>query len=114
MSDIKVRTIFIFKEYLSDYFKKQSLKVKEKIILTFWLIEQIEHVPEEFLKHLEGTDDLYEIKIKQGGNSFRILCFFNKGRFIVIGNGFQKKSQKTPKNEISKAYKIREEYEKEK
>ena len=114
MSDIKVRTIIIFKDYFSDFYKKQSLKVKEKIIWTFRLIEQIEHVPEEYLKHLEGTDSLYEIKIKQGSSSFRILCFFDKGRLIVVGNGFQKKSQKTPKNEIAKAYKIREEYEKEK
>lgn len=114
MSDLRFRTIIIFKEYFSDFYKKQSLKVKEKIIWTFRLIEQIEHVPEEYLKHLEGTEGLYEIKIKLGSNAFRIICFFDKGKLIIVGNGFQKKSQKTPKNEIVKALKIREEYEKEK
>jgi phage-related protein len=87
--------------------------VKEKIIWTFKLIEQIEQVPEEYFKHLEGTNGLYEIRIKLGSNIFRILSFFDKGKIIVIGNGFQKKSRKTPKSEILKAYKIKDEYEKE-
>ena len=113
MSNSKVRTIYIFKDYFPDFYNKQSQKVKEKIIWTFKLIEQIEKVPEEYFKHLEGTNGLYEIRIKLGSNIFRILSFFDKGKIIVIGNGFQKKSRKTPKSEILKAYKIKDEYEKE-
>lgn len=114
MSEVKFRTIVIFKEYFTKFYDKQSIKVKEKIIWTFRLIEQIENVPEEYLKHLEGTDGLFEIRVKLGTNAYRILCFFDKGKIIVIGNGFIKKSQRTPKNEIAKGYKIRDEYEKEK
>jgi phage-related protein len=63
---------------------------------------------------LTGTDGLYEIRVKQGSDIFRIFCFFDEGKLIVLANGFQKKSQKTPKSEIEKALKIKKEYEQEK
>jgi phage-related protein len=48
--------------------------------------------------------------VKQGSDIFRIFCFFDKGKLIVLANGFQKKMQKTPRKEIDKALKIKEEY----
>ncbi len=77
------------------------------------LIEQLEKIPETYLKHLENTDGLYEIRVKQGSDIFRIFCFFDKGKLIVLANGFHKKEQKTPKKEIEKALKIKKEYENE-
>ena len=59
-------------------------------------------------------ESLFEIRIQQGGDIFRIFCFFDKGQLIVLANGFQKKTQKTPKSEIEKALKIKKEYETEK
>jgi len=53
---------------------------------------------------------LYELRVEVGTNIYRILTFFDKGNLVVLGNAFQKKTQKTPKNEIEKALKIREEY----
>ena len=88
--------------------------MKDKIIWTFELIEELQIVPETYLKHIENTPGLYEIRVHQGSDIFRIFCFFNQGKLVVIINGFQKKSQKTPKQEIEKALKIKEEYENEK
>jgi phage-related protein len=106
----KVRTIIIYKDYFTDFFVKQRQKVKDKIVWTFDLIEELHRVPETYLKHLESTDALYEIRIQLGSDIFRIFCFFDQGQLIVLANGFQKKTQKTPKKEIEKALKIREEY----
>jgi phage-related protein len=114
MSDQKVRTVFLFKDYFTDFYKKQNQKIKDKIIWTFKLIETIQKVPEDYLKHMEGTDGLYEIRVKQGSDIFRIFCFFDEGKLVVLANGFQKKTQKTPRSEIEKALKIKTEYEKEK
>jgi len=114
MSDEKIRTVFLYKDYFTDFYNKQKQKVKDKIIWTFRLIERIKQVPEDYLKHLEGTEGLYEIRIQQGSDIFRIFCFFDEGRLVVLANGFQKKTQKTPKSEIEKALKIKSEYEKEK
>lgn len=63
---------------------------------------------------MEGTDGLYEIRIQLGNDIFRIFCFFDQGKLIIITNGFQKKTQKTPKQEIEKALKIKQDYENEK
>ena len=63
------------------------------------------------MKYIENTDGLYEIRIQQGNHIFRLFCFFDKGKLIVIANGFQKKTQKTPKKEIEKALQIKAEYE---
>ena len=74
----------------------------------------MERIPERYLKHIENTDGLFEIRIQQGSDIFRIFCFFDEGQLVVLANGFQKKTQKTPKNEIEKAIKIKNEYENEK
>jgi phage-related protein len=110
----KIRTIVFYKEYFQEFFSAQKDKVKDKIIWTLTLIEEIERVSEHFLKYLEGTDGLYEIRIQLGNDIFRIFCFFDAGKLIIITNGFQKKTQKTPKQEIEKALKIKQDYENEK
>lgn len=111
MKNEKIRQIFLYKDYFADFYKKQKQKVKEKILWTFRLIETMPQVPVEYLKHIEGTEGLYEIRIQLGSDIFRIFCFFDKGNLIVLANGFQKKTRKTPKQEIAKALKIKEEYE---
>ncbi len=88
--------------------------MKDKIIWTLEVIEDIQRVPETYLKHIENTGGLYEIRVQVGSDIFRIFCFFDKGKLVVLANGFQKKSQKTPSQEIEKAIKIKEEYENEK
>jgi phage-related protein len=110
----KVRNIVTYKNYFEEFFIKQKSKVRDKIIWTFDLIEELPRVPETYLKHLENTDGLYEIRIKFGSDIYRIFCFFDNGKLVVLANGFQKKTQKTPKQEIEMALKIKEEYENEK
>jgi phage-related protein len=110
----RYRTIIFYKNYFEDFFVNQSIKVKNKIIWTFDLIEELPRVPEMYLKHIENAGDLYEIRVQFSSDSFRIFCFFDEGKLIVVTNGFQKKSQKTPNQEIEKALKIKKEYEREK
>lgn len=110
----KYRTIVFYKDYFQEFFVLQRDKVKDKIIWTFELIEEFQKVPETYLKHIENTDGLFEIRVQQGSDIFRIFCFFDQGQLVVIANGFQKKKQKTPKKEIERAIKIKEEYEAEK
>ena len=110
----KTRTITFYKDYFEEFFVKQREKVRTKIIWTFDLIEEVDKVPETYLKHIESTDGLYEIRIQQSSDIFRIFCFFDKGKIVVLANAFQKKTQKTPKKEIEKALKIMEEYKNEK
>lgn len=110
----KVRTVITYKGYFEEFFIKQKSKVQDKIIWTLDLIEELPRVPETYLKHLENTDGLYEIRVKLGSDIYRIFCFFDEGKLVVLANGFQKKTQKTPKQEIVIALKIKEEYESEK
>ena len=108
---LKYRNIVFFKNYFQDFFNKQSLKVKNKIIWTLELIEELQRVPETYLKHIENTDGLYEIRVQVGSDIFRVFCFFDHGKLVVLINGFQKKTQKTPKKEIEIALKIKADYE---
>ena len=63
---------------------------------------------------MENTGGLYEIRVQVGSDIFRIFCFFDQGKLVVLANGFQKKDQKTPKNEIEKALRIKQQYENDK
>lgn len=114
MSEIKLRIVTLYKDYFSDFYDKQEQKVKDKILWTFRIIETQQQIPTGYLKHMEGTDGLYEIRVQQGSDIFRIFCFFDEGKLVVLTSGFQKKTQKTPKSEIEKALIIKKEYETEK
>jgi phage-related protein len=70
----------------------------------------LERVPANYLKSMEGTDGLYEARIQLGSNIWRVFCFFDKGKLVVLLNGFTKKTQKTPTNEIAKAVGLMKEY----
>ena len=107
------RKITFYKNYFQVFFEKQTKKVKAKIVWTFHLIEELERVPDTYLKHIENTNGLYEIRVQLGSTIFRIFCFFDQGQLVVLANGFQKKTQKTPRKEIEMALKIKAEYENE-
>ena len=113
MKGKKFRKVVYYKNHLRDFLKEQTISVQRKIIWTLELIEDIEKVPESYLKHLTGTDGLYEIRVSLGTNIFRIFCFFSGDQLVILMNSYQKKTQKTPKSEIQKALKIKEEYEQE-
>ena len=104
------REIIFHENHFIEFYQVQNEKVKEKIKYVLELIKQVEKVPEKFLKHLTGTNGLYEIRIDYQSNIYRIFCCFDKGKLVVLFNAFQKKTQKTPTNEIEKALKLMNEY----
>lgn len=85
-------------------------KLKNKIDQVLFMIRIAERIPSKFFKHLTGTDGLFEIRVEFQGNTYRIFCCFDEGNLVVLVNGFQKKSQKTPRKEIEKALNIMNEY----
>ena len=86
----KYRTVIRYKSYLDDFLRKQRPKVVEKIIQTLRMIEVLERIPASHLKHIEGTDGLFEIRIQFGSDIFRVFCFFDDGKLVVLLSGFQK------------------------
>ena len=108
------RQVIVYKKYFLDFYAEQPKNVQAKLEWTLELIRVTRQVPEKFFKHMEGTKGLYEIRVEVGSNIYRIFAFFDKGNLVILGNAFQKKTQKTPKIEIEKALKIMEEYNHEK
>ncbi len=104
------RQVIAYKNYFLDFYEEQTDNVQAKIEWTLNLIRITRQVPEKYFKHLEGTKGLYEIRVEVGNNIYRIFSFFDKGNLVVLGHAFQKKTQKTPKQELEKAIKIMEEY----
>lgn len=104
------RSIIFFENHFIEFYQMQDQKVKDKIQYVFELIRQVDQVPEKFLKHLTGTNGLYEIRIDYQSNIFRIFCCFDHGKLVVLFNGFQKKTQKTLRKEVDKAEKLMQDY----
>jgi phage-related protein len=105
-----IRQIIFFENHFIEFYQNQEEKVKGKIQYVFELLKQVEIVPEKFLKHVEGTDGLFEVRVEYQSNIYRIFCCFDDGRLIILFNGFQKKTQKAPKKEIERAKKLMKEY----
>lgn len=104
------RKLVFFKNYFNDFFKPLNNKLKNKIDEVLFMIRIADRIPIKFFQHMTGTDGLFEIRIEYQSNIYRIFCCFDKGNLVVLFNGFQKKSQKTPRKEIEKALKIKDEY----
>lgn len=111
---VKYRTVVAYKHYFEEFLDAQTPRVQAKILQIMRIIEEIKIIPENHLKYIEGTDGLFEIRVIFASNLFRVFCFFDEGRIVVLLSGFQKKTQKTPKKEIYKAVKLMDEYYKEK
>ncbi|MGK6353099.1 type II toxin-antitoxin system RelE/ParE family toxin [Parapedobacter sp. DT-150] len=107
---MKVREVIAFRGYFEDFLKGQPEKVQDKIFKIIEAIETLERVPSNYLKAMVGTDGLYEARIQLGSNIWRVFCFFDGDRLVILLNGFQKKTQKTPKKEIDKALRLMAEY----
>jgi phage-related protein len=99
----RIREVIAYKNYFEDFLKKQPVKVQNKIFKIIEAIETLERIPENYLKLISGTKGLYEARISLASNIWRVFCFFDKGRLVILLNGFTKKTQKTPRKEIALA-----------
>jgi phage-related protein len=106
----KKRQLIYFRNYFWDFFNKQTEKTKDKIDYVLFLVTVADNIPKKFFEPMTGYDGLFAIRIEFESNIFRIFCCFDKGNLVVLFNGFQKKTQKTPKKEIEKAMRIMKEY----
>ena len=110
MADEFVRNVFYYRRFYLDFFATLKPEVQKKFNWTLKLLSTVERVPEKYFKHLTGSSGLYEIRVEVGSDIYRVFSFFNKGQLIILVNGFQKKTPKTPKGEQELAEKIKQQY----
>ena len=106
----KIREVVEFENHFSEFLKQQPVRVQNKIFKVIEAIETLERVPSNYLKMLVGTNGLYEARIQLGSDIWRVFSFFDNGKLVILLNGFTKKTQKTPKNEINKALQLMQKY----
>ena len=95
---------------IKNFFDSLSMKVMQKIAWVLKLLEELEFIPSQYFKKLVNTNDIWECRIAFKGNIYRILCFFHKNNIIILTNGFQKKTMKTPIDEIELSEKYKKDY----
>lgn len=105
-----IREIIIHGDYFAEFYDAQILPVKRKINYVLNLVRIEAQIPGRFFRSIETVAGLFEIRIEIESNIFRIFCCFDEGKLVVLFNGFQKKTQKTPSKEIKKATSIMKEY----
>ncbi len=104
------RQIIFYRHYFKEFYLSQPAKIQLKIDYVLKLIKLVDRVPEKFLKYITGSDGIYEIRIEYESNIYRIFCCFDKSNLVILFNAFQKKTQKTPSQEIKLAEKLKREY----
>jgi phage-related protein len=85
-------------------------KQAQKILWVLQLIEELESVPRQYFKKLVDSDGIWEVRVQFGNDIFRLLGFFDGGTSLILTNGFVKKTQKTPPQEIALAIRRKNEY----
>ena len=110
MKEAYIKQVYYYKNYYLDFFQSLNSDVKKNFNRTIKLIATIESVPVKFLKHIENTDGLYEVRVEVETDMYRVFCFFDKGKLIILINGFRKKSKRTSIREIELAETIKKNY----
>lgn len=93
-------------EFLDDLDGKQA----QKIAWVLQLIEEMDRVPKQYFKKLESTDDIWEVRAQSGNNAYRLLGFWDTGKFVILCHVFAKKTQAIPEKEISLAEDRKKDY----
>lgn len=102
------RIIQTYGGYFEYFMSTLTMKEQEKIKYGLLLLTTQDRIPTKFVKFIR--DGLFELRTEYSGNIYRVFFIFDNGNIVVLFNGFQKKTQKTPESEIEKAVKIKEEY----
>ncbi len=95
---------------VQEFLDSLPAKTARKVTWTLELVERLERVPSEYLKKLSDTDDIWEVRVQTSGLAIRLLGFFDTGKFVILTNGFSKKSEKTPVQEITLAEERKNDY----
>lgn len=104
----KERKIIAYKHYFADFMKSIGMAEAKKIAYVLDMLKTRERISAKFVKSIR--DGLYEIRAVCGGNTYRVFFIFDDGNIVILFNGFQKKTQKTPETEINKAMNLKKEY----
>ncbi|MDP4240777.1 MAG: type II toxin-antitoxin system RelE/ParE family toxin [Bacteroidota bacterium] len=99
------RVIITFGGYFEDFMGKLTDKEQQKVD---YLLRTQDRLPIKFIKLIR--DGVYELRIEYNSKIYRVFFIFDEDKIVVLFNGFHKKTQKTPQNEITKAITIKEEY----
>lgn len=110
MNKKQYREVVYYKDYFQKFYSTLDKKVKLKLNWTIDLIESLERVPRKYFEHLTDAKGLYEIRVEYMSNIYRVFSFFDEDNLVIAINGFQKKTEKTPRKEIARALSIKKEY----
>lgn len=102
------RRIRTYGGYFESFIDSLAEDVRKKVEYGLLLLKTQERLSQKFVKHID--DGVYELRTKIGSDIYRVFFIFDEGNIVVLFNGFQKKTQKTPKNEIEKAIQIKNQY----
>ena len=102
------RKIIAYKGYFKEFLNSLDARTQDKILYVLMLLETQDRIPVKFMRLID--EGLYELRIEYQSNIYRIFFCFDGGRIVILFNGFQKNSEKTPKKEIEKAKILRKEY----
>lgn len=110
MKEVKFYKTTSGKIPVKEFLDSLSSKHAQKLVWVLELVERLDQIPVQYFKKLKSTDDIWEVRARVGSNSYRLLGFIDDDAFVILTNGFAKKSQKTPKKEIKLAEQRKADY----
>ena len=110
MEEDFIREIVYYENYYLEFFESLKPEVQKKFNWTLQLIATLERVPEKYFKYITNSNGIFELRVEYASDIYRVFSFFDKVNLVVLLNGFQKKTQKTPKKELELAEKLKREY----
>ena len=103
-----MKKIIAYKGYYVEFMAKLSEQERWKIQRALLLFETEDKIPHHYIKFIR--DGIYEFRVNYGNNECRLFFTYDGDTIVILFNCFKKKTQKTPKSEIDKAVRLKNEY----
>ena len=105
-----VRQVVVFEDHFKEFRKTLNKDTLKKLYQVLTLIMLVEDIPAKFLRAIVGRKGLFEIRIEHGNDIYRVFCCFDEDKLLILFNGFKKKTQKTPAEQLDKAEALMKKY----
>ena len=102
------RKILYYKDYFPNFFFSLNEGARKRIAYVLDVLKMQQRPNKSVVKHIR--EGVFELRAQHEGNIYRAFFIFDEGNIVMLFNGFQKKTQKTPPSEIEKAIRLKNEY----
>ena len=104
-----MKKILAYKDGYQSFYRSLEQQEKDKVDRIMILMQSYDRIPAHYIRFLRNG--IFELRISGHNKELRILFIYDGDDIVILLNCFVKKTRKTPRAELEKAIRLKQEYE---